>query len=158
MIERIQTVFLFIAGVALTLVLFMPIWEKQNAETKEKVTLNALTLTYSKASKDTQTIQTFYIAIVSGIAALIAFYAIFQYKNRLFQIKLVLANTLVISSVLGLMFVFVTYFGETSFEKPLYGDFGIGFYLPAVALICNMVARRYIKRDEDLVRSADRMR
>jgi hypothetical protein len=34
----------------------------------------------------------------------------------------------------------------------------MGLYLPIAAMICNILANRFIRRDENLVRSADRMR
>jgi len=37
-------------------------------------------------------------------------------------------------------------------------DFGIGFFLPVVALVLNALANRFIQRDERLVRDADRLR
>jgi Domain of unknown function (DUF4293) len=38
------------------------------------------------------------------------------------------------------------------------GDFGIGLVAIFVALISNWLANRFIKRDEQLVRDAERMR
>ena len=37
-------------------------------------------------------------------------------------------------------------------------DMTFGLFLPAAALICNMIANRFIRKDERLVRSVDRIR
>ncbi|MCU0445440.1 MAG: DUF4293 domain-containing protein [Microscillaceae bacterium] len=157
MIQRIQTIFLFLVGVCLLAVLFFPIWQKNNSTTQEKVELTAFVLNYSKGSTPPTTTYSFYIAIAALAAAGLAFYTIFQYKNRVLQIKLCLLNTLLIVAALGLMMLFY-YSGEALVKEPKYGAFAPGFYFPAIALIFNMLARRFIKKDEDLVRSMDRLR
>jgi hypothetical protein len=37
-------------------------------------------------------------------------------------------------------------------------NYEMGFFLVIIAMICNILANRFIRRDEKLVRSADRMR
>jgi glucan phosphoethanolaminetransferase (alkaline phosphatase superfamily) len=159
MIQRIQTVFLFLVGVCLLAVLFLPIWQKTGANAQEKAELTAFVLNYYKgdAKAAPTTTYTFYIAICAITASLLAFYTIFRYDNRVLQIKLCLLNTLFIAGTLGLMVVF-NYSGEALIKEPKYGAFAVGFYMPAIALIFNMLARRFIKKDEDLVRSMDRLR
>jgi hypothetical protein len=39
-----------------------------------------------------------------------------------------------------------------------HGQYLIGTYLPMGAMVCNLIANRFIRRDENLVRSADRLR
>jgi hypothetical protein len=38
------------------------------------------------------------------------------------------------------------------------GDYGIGFWSILVSMVMNMLANRFIKKDEALVRSVDRIR
>jgi hypothetical protein len=38
------------------------------------------------------------------------------------------------------------------------GKYDWGLYLPAAAIICNLIANRFIRRDEKLVRDSDRIR
>ena len=35
---------------------------------------------------------------------------------------------------------------------------GLGLWLPGAAVICNLLANRFIRKDERLVRDADRLR
>jgi hypothetical protein len=54
-----------------------------------------------------------------------------------------------------------TYFiyqGETELGMDIRGMFKPGYFLPLGAMIFNSLANRYIKKDEDLVRSVDRIR
>jgi glucan phosphoethanolaminetransferase (alkaline phosphatase superfamily) len=157
MIERIQTVFLFIVALSLVIVLIFPVWKKENIGNRSAISLTSISLTHTEANEVKHNVQTFYIAIFAVIAAGIAIYTIFQYKNRMLQIRLCLLNTLFICAVLGLM-VYFTNLAEPWVKVPQYGQFGVSFFAPAVALIFNMLARRAIQKDEKLVRSSERLR
>ncbi len=157
MIQRIQSVFLVIAAVCMILSLFFPIWHKINPETGQQVVLTADSMTYTVQGNVVKRESNIYIAILAVASAALAFYSIFQYKNMMSQIRVVLFNTLLMCIVLGLM-VFENYSAEALFAEPEYGEYGAAYFLPGVALIFNILARRYIKKDIDLIRSADRMR
>jgi hypothetical protein len=38
------------------------------------------------------------------------------------------------------------------------GEYGYAMWLPAIAMLSNLVANRFIRKDEKLVRDADRLR
>ena len=169
MIQRIQTVFLFLVAVCMIAMVFTTIWEKESIEKQEKATLTALYLSHytidSASEQPDYSIlnekPTYFIAIVAVIAAIVALYSIFQFKNRMTQMKLGLLNIFLIAASLGLS-VYYMYQGEALIELAsggvIRGTYKIGIFLPALALVFNSMANRFIKRDEDLVRSADRLR
>jgi hypothetical protein len=132
-------------------------WQKTNSSTQEQVTLNAFYMNYMKGGQLISSKPTFYIAILIVASALVAFYSISRFKNRLLQIKLGALNSLLMAGVLGLT-LWISRQGEEIFTQPQYGTYSLGLYLPIVAMICNILANRFIRRDENLVRSADRMR
>ena len=78
---------------------------------------------------------------------------IFKFKNRLLQMKLAIANSFLMSINLALM----TYFVIT-LQKDHVGGFGLGIFVFALAMLLNILARRFIQKDEKLVRSVDRLR
>ncbi|GAB4395485.1 MAG: hypothetical protein OHK0053_03750 [Microscillaceae bacterium] len=162
MIQRVQTIFLFVVVLSMVLCFFFPIWEKQNTSTQEKTSLNLFSLKYEKKTekgeKAAQTTSTFYLALLAAAAAATALYSIFRYDNRLTQMKLGLLNSLLMSIMLALSVYFITYYGEKSFPKPEFGTYLVSFYLMIAGLISNLVANRFIRRDENLVRSSNRMR
>lgn len=167
MIQRIQSVFLLILVVAMASVLFLPLWEKTNPETGEQVVLTAfalqaqpLAVTDGAAAAITSDISenTMVIAGLAIIIALVALYEIFQFKNRFTQIKLGLLNSLLLAALLGTIFYYSSYVGDELVKTQTPGDYQAGFYLPVLGLIVNALANRFIKRDEDLVRSVDRLR
>jgi protein-S-isoprenylcysteine O-methyltransferase Ste14 len=97
------------------------------------------------------------IFVTAGIALLTVF-AIFQYKNRPFQIKL--TNIGVLSSIVLIMGIFFFYIPMIEKKISIVPDYSkaFGIYLPLVALVFLIMANRAIKRDDKLVRSADRLR
>ncbi|MGL1886231.1 MAG: DUF4293 domain-containing protein [Reichenbachiella sp.] len=163
MIQRIQTVFLTVTAGCMVALLFFPIWNKIDVEKSEMVELTALTLVHQKTDVDTGEVfvlmekDTFYIAILSLIAAVVAGLSIFQFNNRLLQIKLGALNSLLMAGSLGLS-VYFLWNAQTILLPGEQGNYIVGFYLYVAAMISNSLANRFIKRDEQLVRSADRIR
>lgn len=146
--------------------LFFPIWEKVSVEDQQVVTLTSLSLGHYKIDTtmaDTspmviETKQTFIIAILAILAACIAMYSIFQYKNRLTQMKLGALNSLLMAATLGFSLFFASQWGEKMLNPEVPGVYKIGFFFPAFGLIFNVLSNRFIRRDEKLVRSVDRIR
>lgn len=163
MLQRIQSVLLFFTALFMLAILYFPIWEKADVEKNEKVTLSSLSLVYDKVdieSKEVNVISeqwTGYIAILAVLAAAVAFYSIFRYDNRLFQIKLGALNSLLMGGAIGTS-VYFSLEAESIIAPGVRGDYLTGFYLGVAALLFNSMANRFIRKDEKLVRSADRIR
>ncbi len=163
MIQRIQSVFLFLLVLAMVAMMFLPLWSKTDATTGEEVVLTAWNIkSYATGTETSATgtpVQnTLAIGMLAIAAAAVALYEIFQFKNRLNQMKLGLLNTLVIAALLGASFYYAAYVGAELVDATNNGAYEAGFYLPMLALLLNALANRFIKRDEDLVRSVDRLR
>lgn len=88
------------------------------------------------------------------VSIVLAFYSIFSFKKR--QLQFVL-NRLNIISNFVLLGVFVyrllTLSGET-----IVSEKGIGVLLPILSIVFLVLANKAIKKDEDLVKSVDRLR
>ncbi len=97
------------------------------------------------------------IGLLAFISAGVAIFEVFQYQDRLRQIKIGAMNSLIMGVCLGATIYFVTELDKEilPFSK---GVFHAGFYLPAAGMLSNVVANRFIKRDEKIVRDSDRMR
>lgn len=161
MIQRIQSVFLLIMALTMLAFLFVPIWVKGDVDTQEYVFLNAFRLSYEDHSgvmpKVLATKNTIYISILAIVSAAVSLFSIFQYKNRLTQMKLGALNSLLVGGVVAASYVAITK-GTNLIDPSLPAEFKIGFFLPVVALIFNSLANRFIRRDEKLVRDSERMR
>ncbi len=92
------------------------------------------------------------MAIASVTAVMIAFFAIFDYKNRRRQMLLCRVGQLLLL-IWGVVYALMVYTETTSSVRVQFG-----LCLPIVSLILFQLAYKGIKHDDDLVRSADRLR
>ena len=166
MIQRVQTIFMFIATISMFALLFLPIWEKSEIseqETREYVVMNVFELSYEKRNAQNEVIETIatqnvlYLSIGAMLTVAVMLFSIFQYKNRRNQVKLnALFSLLCCAIVVGIYFNITK--ANQLIQPQMSGSLLAGFYLPLVALINNFAANRFIRKDERLVRSADRIR
>ena len=143
MIQRIQTLYLLLASiVAGGLIFICSLW-KENEEV-----VYALDL----ISSDTivlKLIPVFFI--VSGLLSLIT---IFLFKKRQLQFVLNRLNILINLILLGvLMYYLLMLPGEMEISEK-----GIGVLIPFVVVLLLVLANRAIYKDENLVKSVDRLR
>jgi glucan phosphoethanolaminetransferase (alkaline phosphatase superfamily) len=105
-------------------------------------------------SSDIMSSNIYFPMAFNSIILLLSVIIIFLYKNRLLQYKL--ANLLVVFNVflVGLFFI-LSYIkeGQTGTVTYQYGSF-----FPIISAIFAYLAAYFIKKDEQLVRSADRIR
>jgi len=163
MIQRVQSIFLFITALAMFLVIFLPVWIETvpqgeiPSNSTEYALLTALELTYQKNGEVVKSKNTFYIALLAFVASALAIGSLFSFKDRMRQIKLNLANTLVMAAVL-IITTYILYDAENAFMPATQGQWRLGFFLIPLAMFCNSIANRFIRKDEKMVRSADRLR
>ena len=89
-----------------------------------------------------------------GLVTLLAIISIFSFKKR--QNQFVLNRlTMIFNFILLGFFVYrsLNLSGETMVSEK-----GIGMFLPAISIILLVLANKAIKKDEDLVKSVDRLR
>lgn len=87
-------------------------------------------------------------------SAVLAVVSIFLFKNRQLQFVLGRINILLNFILLG---VFV-YWSLTLSGETLVSEKGIGMLLPIISIVLLVVANKAIKKDENLVKSVDRLR
>ena len=157
MIQRIQSVFLFLTALVLGLNFFFPIAEFIG-------TNDSLVLYAFKAESLVPGSQNVYdiwftmplLAIIS-IVIIFSIATIFMYKNRLGQIKIIRFLMLLIVVLVAVIFLY--YENILSTASGAEADFiQIGAFSPLVAMILLFLANRGVVKDEKLVRSADRLR
>jgi len=136
MIQRIQSLHLLLAILANGVLVFLfPLWV-----TSDNVQVFALSQPIA--------ISLFLISV------LISFITIFSFKNRKRQFVLGRINII-------LNFVLVGVFAYWTLSLPGEMDIsekGIGMLLPIISIVFIALANKAIKKDEDLVKSVDRLR
>ena len=107
--------------------------------------------------------HTWPLVVVNLLVAALALVCIFLYKNRVLQMRVV-----AVAFLLNVVYVFLLFFwavdkyGDTVW-KALEADemqvsWFVGAYAPIVSIVLFVLAHRAIKRDEEKVRAADRLR
>lgn len=159
MIQRIQTVFLFLVAVAMVLVMVFPIWHQVNPGQTQMMTLDAWSLvTKDVASGEVIEYENkMVIGILAIVAAILALVSIFQYKNRSKQMLINMINSLVMVINVG-MIVWMSHSANEVFNPSVNGAFVMGFWSIFAGMVMNLLANRFIRKDEMLVRSVDRIR
>ncbi len=157
MIQRIQSVFLLLLALAMLSVLALPLWHKIDGLTGQELTLTAFGFQAKGLQLPAATGLAWVIGLLAAASAAVAVFEIFQFRNRGRQLLLGSVNLLLITATLGAAFYFSNK-GEQLLNLKLEGQAQMGFYLPTLALLLNLLANRFIRRDEQLVRSMDRLR
>ncbi|WP_242203710.1 DUF4293 domain-containing protein [Aestuariivivens insulae] len=94
-----------------------------------------------------------YLSLFLG-SALLALTSIFRYKNRKSQFVLGRLNIILNFFLLG----FFVYLSLNVSGETVVSEKGIGMFLPIISIVFLVLANRAIKKDEDLVKSVDRLR
>jgi glucan phosphoethanolaminetransferase (alkaline phosphatase superfamily) len=160
MIQRIQSVFLLFVILGMAAFLIFPFWEKFDPSTGSHVIFSAFSLHKVDATGG-EPVYYFYPYNLCGVGAsvsvILAIIEIFNFKSRLTQIKIGLANSILMSLVLFFS-AWLSLKAQQNFFPEIKGVFKLGLFAPVVGMIFNSLANRFIKRDEDRVRAADRIR
>ncbi len=157
MLQRIQSLFLLLTSFALAAFLGTNSYVKAISAT-EKVVLNPYHYFHSSGNMALVDKPTYYIAVLGGLALILSVFTIFQYKNRVRQMLMVALNSLLIGVALAATYYHIQKEIMLIGNPAVEGTFGIGFYAAIVALAANWLANFFIKKDEKLVKNADRMR
>ena len=157
MIQRIQSILLIGVVISMITLLFVPIWQQVNADSTEKVTMTAFSIKAELKSGNVEKSLILISALAIGAAG-IAGYSLFQYKKRTVQLLLGIVNSLLIMVLLGSLWYTVTFDAAVLMSSKVPAKFGLGFFMPAISMILNMLSSRFIRRDEKMVNDSDRLR
>lgn len=156
MIQRVQSVWLFLAALVLTCMLFLPLLTTSVDGSEFSLYSNGLYKQKLNAGKSilTKTGDFMPLAVTNVAAITVSLLTIFLFRNRTLQKRLILASILLIVALYVLVYINLQYIpGDTAQFK-----FGLGIFLPPLAIIFCALAFRGIRKDEQLLRSADRLR
>lgn len=95
------------------------------------------------------------LSVLLSLVPVLSFITLFFYKKRKSQLRLA-TGLICIVMIQILIIVYYSYYVIHNFNAEMLP--GINLILPVLMLICSYLAYRGIKKDEDLVRSYDRLR
>ncbi len=146
MIQRVQSVFLLLVTALSAVLLFVPVYELHNFDATGSVDSVSRTFNISDNAL---------LMILNYAIGVIALITIFLYKWRRIQIRLCNVGLLLNCLLIGLLFFVADTMSSNMNQRVQYL---YGSYLPLIELIFLFLASRFVKKDEELVKSADRLR
>jgi len=161
MIQRIQSVFLFLVSLVTITAILVPMHYLSISIQMEEgnSAISAIGLVQQVVAVDNEIDKTtdYYKVGALAIIGIIAFTTIFLYKNRALQMRLVRLN--IIASflfALGMAYFVYNYFNTIQVID--YSIKPAGCITIASILLLNILALKFIRKDDELVKSADRFR
>lgn len=156
MIQRIQSLFLFLTLSACVLMFFFPVAEFLSDLHYYKLYILEFQNMVPTTEQIFSNYFTFPLIGFAAIIGLISFVAIFMYKKR--RVQLLLIKICILLNIILIVGVFFGYPEVISKQINTEASFGISSYFSLISLVFLILANRGIKRDEKLIRSADRLR
>ena len=147
MIQRIQTIFLFLSVVFAGVLFFVPIASFSCGN--EFVELSVF-----GAGNQMNAILLLILAVLTLLVPLVT---IFLYKKRELQLKMSSLNVFLNALLCGLIFL---YYADNVQEK-LSAEtisYTFGVYIPLINMALSVLAMRWIRKDIELIKSVDRLR
>ena len=162
MLQRIQTIFMFLALVAGILIFFFPVANyisDTNYLTFFIHTIKDMAPDPFAETSAGSTLfgQWFTLPLAAGqfLILVVLFFTIFKFKKRILQIRLNSLNIFLNVLLVGGVFYYTTSIEEITGAS---SDYGIAVIFPLIAIILLFAANFYIRKDEKLIRSANRLR
>jgi hypothetical protein len=156
MIQRIQTVYLALVGV----LLLVPIFSEMSLATLQVeggvYHLTPVTVSLISDAGTDKVFGSFSIAAAFALSLFLTVYAILQFKNRKFQMRLVQIAMLLQPIIGAIVFVYADKMADLSENASV--SFSPALAVLLVNVLLYFLALQGIKKDEALVRSADRLR
>jgi len=155
MIQRVQSIWLLLAAIVLTIMLFFPILTKDFNGTYIPFYTGSYIESWDAGEFIAMRAESNYPLLITNIAiAIMCLANIFNFKKRSLQKRIIIFT---IAAIGGFAF------WCSVFAKQLPGGiegatFGIGAYMPALAILFCVLAIFGINKDERMIRSAERLR
>lgn len=146
MIQRIQTVFLFLSVVLTGVLIFVPIASFNIGD--EIVKLSVLNFENQP--------NVLPLLILAILMMLVPCVTIFLFKKRELQLKLSSLNVFLNAVFCGLIFLF--YVDKMQEILSVNASYVFGAYVPLINMVLSVLAMRWIRKDIELIKSVDRLR
>ncbi|MCB0570034.1 MAG: DUF4293 domain-containing protein [Phaeodactylibacter sp.] len=146
MLQRIQSIFLALAAAASFGALGLPF-----ATTAQAVQGSAI---FSDGAFSVQ--DQIALLVLFAVAGALALASIFLFRNRNTQMRLSIFAF--IANLIGIVFGVLFFMQNSNDAGESTIQDGLGAYLPVAALVFLLLAYRFIRKDDKLVRSMDRLR
>lgn len=163
MIQRIQTVYMFVTALLMVLMIFLPLANFIGDTELFRLMAFGVESTTVPAAIDAQTqgyvVSTLYMGILIALCAAVPFVNIFLFKRRWLQVRLCIVEIVLLVGAQ----IYVGYYLYRSAQSVAAMEihsisYSIVDVFPIVSIILSYLALRGIMRDQALLKSLDRIR
>ncbi len=156
MIQRIQSVYLLLAAIAVALMTAFPIMSFYGDLHTFSVWLMKIENLVPDSDLPYTHMSTMPLSVFTGIVFLLSIFSILKYNNRKLQMKLIKVNVLL--NIMLIIGIFLVYPRMITDAIAVTEEYKTAAFFPLVSLVLLILAFRGVKKDEELIKSADRLR
>lgn len=156
MLQRIQTVYLSLVFIFTLLVFFLPLGNFDFDGVSSALKITGLDLPANAPTESGLAWQSIALSVLCFVIMGLTGYTVLQFKRRRYQIQL---GKIIV--LLHMVFVFSAFYYIDFYTEKFSGaafSHSLSSYLPLISMILIIMANKAIKKDEELVRSVDRIR
>ena len=165
MLQRKQSIFLLVSSLCLVLTYFLPFAVFDNGTFQGTLRCYGFKDEFNGVYRPE--ISNYGLHIVLAVILVMTHFAISSSNNRKRQLSILKRAVIGFAGVFTMMALFINS-AQNAIEKsiesagsnlaPAVFSPSIAMFLPVMAFVCNYIAMRFIRKDEELVRSVDRIR
>ncbi len=154
MIQRIQSVYLFLASVLFVFMLTNPLAQIRLADDTFLIFNNYQVTALS--NETFQPVPTWPITVLIAVIMLIGLVTIFLFKKRTLQMRLCVYNIILMFGLIGLIYFYMRY--TVNKYDGVDSVFLWPIVVPFISMILTYLALKGIQKDDALVKSYERIR
>jgi len=157
MIQRIQSLFLLLIITLGIVMFFVPVAEFVGNGATLKMSANHF---QEYIGEEVVSKRFIGVGVLSALVIVLSIIITLLFKKRQLQIRLGKLNILLLALELTAIFLYTSSVQDHDSEKysGVVVDYGVGAFIPIVSMVLMYLAVRFIKKDDELIRSADRLR
>jgi nitric oxide reductase large subunit len=152
MIQRVQSIFLFLVFVVSVILIFFPLASFNIDGSVFQMNIMGFN---GIDSLDVELPNVMLIGVLTALLGVMSLFTIFRFKNRKLQMKLIMINLFINFGLLGAIFYYSDSVANMLDIKP---DYDIAAYFPVVSVLLLILANRNVRADEKLIRQSERLR
>ena len=155
MLQRIQSIYLLLAALAIAALFIFPLIN--NVYVDGQISTIKITGVYQDVNGQQQNVKPFTaLSVLTGFVTVLPLVIIFLYNNRTLQKNVCYVAMLIL---IGFSF-WVSQTAKEVIGDALigFGNYGVGVILLSLSILFIILAQKAIQRDDKLVKSADRLR
>ncbi len=157
MIYRIQSVYLLLASLVLSVTFFFPIAEFIGEKDSLVLYIFKVVSLVPGSANVYDLMFVMPLLVIVSLVIIFSFITIFMYKNRNGQLKIIRFLMLLIVVMIAVIFLYYYDILETASDS-IPNLIQVGAFAPLLSLVFLFLAYRGVMKDDKLIRSADRLR